>query len=171
MRLAMRQMRAAPQIVTRDQQPYVAIRQRVTMSELAGLAACFAELFAWLESRRMTPAGPPFFRYIIIDMNQELEVDVGVLVATAVDGDGRVVPRMLPAGRYATLFHVGPPSELANATSTLLDWGAGLGLTWDMSQRDGAECWGSRLEIYLTDPTREPDMSKWETHLAFRLAD
>jgi len=28
-----------------------------------------------------------------------------------------------------------------------------------------------RLEIYLTDPSVEPDMSKWETQLAFRLAD
>jgi len=36
--------------------------------------------------------------------------------------------------------------------------------------RDGGERWGSRLEIYLTDPDREPDMSKWATQLAFRLA-
>jgi len=28
-----------------------------------------------------------------------------------------------------------------------------------------------RLEIYLTDPAQEPDMSKWVTQLAFRLAD
>jgi hypothetical protein len=25
--------------------------------------------------------------------------------------------------------------------------------------------------FYKTDPTAEPDMSKWETELAFRLAD
>jgi hypothetical protein len=35
----------------------------------------------------------------------------------------------------------------------------------------GVERWGSRLEFYLTDPAEEPDMSKWETQLAFRLAD
>ena len=29
----------------------------------------------------------------------------------------------------------------------------------------------SRLEIYKTDPAEEPDMSKWETELAFKLAD
>jgi hypothetical protein len=28
-----------------------------------------------------------------------------------------------------------------------------------------------RLEIYLTDPGKQPDMDKWETQLAFRLAD
>jgi hypothetical protein len=31
--------------------------------------------------------------------------------------------------------------------------------------------WGSRLEIYLSDPREEPDMSKRVTQLAFRLAD
>ena len=31
--------------------------------------------------------------------------------------------------------------------------------------------WGARLEFYLTDPREEPDMSKWQTQLAFRLAD
>ena len=34
-----------------------------------------------------------------------------------------------------------------------------------------AERWGSRLEIYLTDPAQEPDLSKWVTQLAIRLAD
>jgi len=28
----------------------------------------------------------------------------------------------------------------------------------------------SRPEIYLTDPSQEPDMSAWQTQLAFRLA-
>ena len=28
-----------------------------------------------------------------------------------------------------------------------------------------------RLEFYLTDPAGQPDTSKWQTQLAFRLAD
>jgi hypothetical protein len=30
--------------------------------------------------------------------------------------------------------------------------------------------WGARLEIYESDPAQEPDMDKWVTDLAFRLA-
>ena len=30
---------------------------------------------------------------------------------------------------------------------------------------------GEAGEIYLTDPGEQPDLSKWETQLAFRLAD
>jgi hypothetical protein len=39
-----------------------------------------------------------------------------------------------------------------------------------MSQTPDEERWGSRLEIYETDPAEEPNMSKWTTQLAFRLA-
>lgn len=66
---------------------------------------------------------------------------------------------------------MGHPSELVGATRALLDWTAAQGLTWDMSPGEAGERWGSRLEIHLTDPSQEPDMSKWETQLAFRLAD
>jgi effector-binding domain-containing protein len=164
-------MSAAPEIVTRAAQPYAAVRARVPRAELDGLGARFGEVFAWLGARGLAPAGAPFFRYNVIDMARELEVDAGVPVAAAVDGDGNVVSGVLPAGRYATLTHVGHPSELYGITGTLLDWAAGQGLTWDMSPGEEGERWGARLETYLTDPSEEPDMSKWVTELAFRLAD
>lgn len=164
-------MSAAPQIVTRAEQPYMAIGERVTMAEIGGLGTRIGEVFAWLGAHRLVPAGAPFFRYNVIDMMRELEIDVGVPVAGAVDGDGRVVSGVVPAGRYATLTHVGSPGELVGATKTLLDWADAQGLRWDMSPGDNGERWGSRLEIYLTDPGQEPDISKWQTQLAFRLAD
>jgi effector-binding domain-containing protein len=164
-------MPTAPEIVTRAEQPYVAIRTRVTMSELDGLGARFAEVFAWLGARGVPPAGAPFFRYNVIDMARKLEVDAGVPVTAAMDGDDNLVSGLIPAGRYATLTHVGHPAGLMQATGALLDWAAGQDLSWDMSPSDSGERWGSRLEIYLTDPSQEPDMSKWATQLAFRLAD
>ena len=82
-------MSAAPEVVTRAEQPYAAIAARVTMAELGALGARFGEVFAWLA----------------------------------------------------------------------------------MSPGEDGERWGGRLEIYLTDPAQEPDMSKWVTQLAFRLAD
>lgn len=164
-------MSAAPEIVTRAEQPYVAVRARVTMSELPGLGARLGEVFGWLGARGLAPAGPPFFKYNVIDMARELAMEAGVPVAAAVDGDGQVVSGVLPAGRYAALTHVGHPGELIGATRALLDWAAGQGLTWDMSPAEGGDVWGCRLEIHLTDPSQEPDMSKWVTQLAFRLAD
>ena len=107
----------------------------------------------------------------VIDMARQLEIEAGVPVAAPIDGDGAVFSAVLPAGRYATLIHVGHPSGLVGATATLLEWASEQGLAFDMSERDGAEHWACRLEIYFTDSSQEPDMDKWETQLAFKLAD
>ena len=104
-------------------------------------------------------------------MARKLEVEAGVPVAQPLTGNGRVIAGALPAGRYVTLCHIGAPETLAGATASLLDWAAARGLTFDMSPSAEGERWAGRLEIYLTDPRDEPDMSKWETLLAVRLAD
>jgi hypothetical protein len=74
-------MSAAPEIVTRAEQPYVAIRARVTMTALGGVADRLPEVFGWLGVHGLAPAGPPFFKYNFVDMARELEVEAGVPVA------------------------------------------------------------------------------------------
>ena len=128
------------------------------------------EVFGWLGQRGSTPAGAPFWKYNLIDMERQLEVEVGVPVGGPMTGDDRVLAGVLPAGKYATLRHVGHPAGLLDATKALLDWAAQQGLSWDVTETAAGERWGGRLEIYETDPAQEPDMDKWETKLAFRLA-
>ena len=163
-------MSSAPEIETRAEQPYVAVRAKVTMGEIAAFARRFGEVFGWLDSHGLAPAGPPFFKYNVIDMARELEMEASVPVATATDGDDQIVAGVLPAGRYATLTHVGHPSELMAATKALLDWAAEQGLAWDVTPSEDGDRWACRLENYLTDPDQEPDMTKWVTQLAFKLA-
>jgi effector-binding domain-containing protein len=163
-------MPAQPRIVERPDQPYVAISGQVTMQTVATIADRLPEVFVWLAEHDLEPAGAPFFRYNLVDMRRQLEVEVGVPVAAAVEGDGEVHAGVLPAGRYATVTHVGHPDELADVTAALLDWAAQQGLRWDMSETAHGQRWGCRLEVYHTDPADEPDMRKWETELAFRLA-
>ena len=104
-------------------------------------------------------------------MERELEVEVGTPVAAALDGDSQVLAGVLPAGQYATARYRGHPDGLSGATATLLDWAEKQHLTWDMTPDPAGERWGARLEIYETNPAIEPDMTKWTTRLAFRLAD
>jgi hypothetical protein len=42
---------------------------------------------------------------------------------------------------------------------------------WDSWAAGNGEGFGARLESYLTDPQEEPDLAKWETEVAIRLAD
>lgn len=163
-------MTAEPRIVRRAEQPYIAIRALVTMQELAQvLPALHPETYRWLGSHGGQPAGPPFWKYNVIDMERQLEVEVGVPVATAMSGDDRVLAGVLPAGRYATLVHTGHPAGLADATGMLLGWAAQQRLTWDVEETSADDRWAARLEIYQEQPP--PDMDTWETQLAFKLAD
>jgi effector-binding domain-containing protein len=165
-------MAGEPEVVQRADQPYVAIRALVTMQTLGTvLPGLHPEVASWLRARDVATAGAPFWKYNVIDMERQLEVEVGFPVAVPVAGDDHVLAGVLPAGRYATVRHIGHPDTLVDATRALLDWAAAQGLTWDVTETDEGDRWGARLEIYETDPAQEPDMNNWETELAFRLAD
>ena len=40
-----------------------------------------------------------------------------------------------------------------------------------MAETPDGDRFGSRLELYLTDPVEEPDPANWRTEVAYRLAD
>jgi effector-binding domain-containing protein len=160
-----------PTIVQRDEQPYVGRREAVTMTEFARVADHLPAMYGSLAERDTPIAGPPFFRYRTIDMSAELVVEAGIPVAGPVAVDEPTFVDTLPAGRYATVRHVGHPDELMGVTAKLLDWAQDQGLEWDVTPTLEGEVWGCRLEILMTNPAEQPDMHKWETVLMFRLAD
>lgn len=165
-------MDVAPEITQRSAQPYAGISDWVTMEALGSVADRIPQIFGWLAAHGIAPAGPPFFRYHVADMERQLLVEVGVPVASPLaEDDGDVHGGTLPAGRYAVMTHTGAPETLLGATSDLLDWAKARRLAWDVSQTDAGETWGCRMESYLTDPAQQPDTSKWRTELAFKLAD
>jgi effector-binding domain-containing protein len=156
-----------PRIEERDARPYAAIKSLVTMQELGtGLPGLIPEVQGWLAQRGVATAGAPFFKYNVIDMERQLEVEVGWPTAASLDGDERVLVGELPAGRYAVTVHHGHPDGLIGAVAALLNWAEAQGLTWDATTVPEGERWGCRLEIYLTD---SPDMDTSDTELAFRL--
>jgi len=165
-------MDVAPEIMQRAAVPYAGISAWVTMEAVGSVADSIPEIFGWLGAHGIAPAGPPFFRYHVIDMERQLLVEAGIPVAAALAGDdGDIRAGTLPAGRFAVMMHTGAPETLMAATAELLDWAKARDLTWDVADTNQGEKWGCRLESYLTDPREQPDMSKWQTELAFKLAD
>ncbi len=160
-----------PSIVELPEQPYVAIKGFVTMDTFAAIADRFHEVFGWLDARGIAPSGPPFFKYDVIDMERQLEVDAGVPISAVVDGEGDIFAAVLPGGRYVTLTHVGHPDELIGVTGDLLAWADEHDLAWDVADSAAGQRWGCRLEVLRTNPAEEPDTAKWETELVFRLKD
>jgi hypothetical protein len=98
----MTSLESTPQIIERPAQPYVAVREAVTKSTLSRIADHIPELFGWLAQRGQTPSGAPFFRYLTVDMERELQVEAGVPVAAPVDSaegaGGAVTAQTLPGG-------------------------------------------------------------------------
>lgn len=160
-----------PKLDERPDQHYMGIRTEVPMRQLGTVIPQLnGEVFAWLGKQGVAPAGAPFIRYHVIDMADRMDVEMGVPVANAMAGDERVAPGILPAGRYASLVYTGVKNGMPG-NKALLDWGAEQGIVWDIYQSDKGDGFGARYESFLTDPADEPNMAKWETEVAIRLAD
>ncbi|EFH87772.1 GyrI-like domain-containing protein [Ktedonobacter racemifer] len=160
-----------PKLENRNEQRYVAIRTHTTMQELdTVIQQLRGEVFAWLGKRSVAPAGAPFLRNLVIDMEALLDIEVGIPVASVPSANDRVTAGVLPAGRYASLVYTGWGSGI-EANAALLDWGAKQGLEWDAWETEQGRAFGARLMSFLTDPNEEPDQAKWETEVVIRLAD
>ena len=154
----------------RGEQPYVGRRETITMTEFARVADHLPHMFSRLGEHGVPVAGAPFLRYRVIEMSAELVVEAGIPVDGPVGAVEPMFVDALPAGRYATVTHVGHPDELMAVTARLLDWARDHGHTFDMQPTPTGEVWNCRLEMLLTDPAEEPDMHKWATTLLFKLA-
>ncbi|MCX4818686.1 GyrI-like domain-containing protein [Streptomyces sp. NBC_01142] len=159
-----------PAVVERGEQLYAFVRGSVRMDAFGVIGDRLPELIGWLTGHGAELAGAPFFRFNTIDMEGESVVEAGVPVVSAPEPEGDIGVAVLPAGRYATVTHVGHPDQLFGVITELRHWAEREGLEWDMTEVGGVEHWACRIESYRTDPRVEPDPSKWEIELAFRLA-
>jgi effector-binding domain-containing protein len=159
-------MLSEPKFVDHPSQPYAAIRLTLEQSEVAEHAPpLIEEIIGWVASRG-EQTGPVFFNYTRME-GSRMAMEVGAPTATLLAGDGRVVADTLPAGRYVTVTHTGPYDQLRAAHELLHEWLAKQGLP-PQGMGPGRS---TLLEIYHTDPSEEPDPSKWVTEIAFRLGD
>ena len=164
-------MITTPKIDDRAERQYVGIRTQVPMSAFSKvIPQLHGEVFRWLEQQGVAPDGAPFMRFHVINMADEMDIELGVPTASALTGDERVRPGVLPSGRYAALVYTDVKNGI-EANGALLDWAAEHGSVWDRSASAHGDGFGARYESYLTDPADEPDMAKWETEVAIRLAD
>ena len=164
-------MLTLPRIVERDAVPYVALKRDVlphTLGEVGPTA--HDAVYTWLQQHGIPAAGPPFFRYIRIDMERGFVMEFGVPTERLVRVEDDLVAGLLPAGRYASTVYRGPYGDLLDVNAVLVGWAKERGLTWDMEQTASGDRFACRLEIYRTDEQLVPDPAQWETEVAIRLA-
>jgi effector-binding domain-containing protein len=171
-------MEHEPKIEQCAEQPYAGIPAEVESEAEFRQAVdrSFPELFGWLGSHGITPAGPPFIRYLELSgEGQPLRFELGVPTGEAPDADGPVRAGTLPAGRYLTYLHVGPythaeVADLNDARSLLSAWAEREGIGLESSPTPRGKAYAANVERYLTDASREADWSRWQTELACLIA-
>jgi effector-binding domain-containing protein len=160
-----------PKIEDRSEKPYVGTRTQATTDDLPMvIPQLLGEVLAWVGKQGVAPAGAPFIRFHVINMETTMDVEIGVPVASALAGDGRVSPGVLPAGQYATLVYAGVENGI-EANKVLIDWAREQGIEWDAWDTEAGHAFRARYETFLTDPNADPDQANWETEVAIRLAD
>ena len=161
-------MNSEPKINDRAERPYMGIRTVTPWQQLPTVIPRFiGEVFGFLGQQGIEPRGAPFIRYHVIDMDRELDIEVGVPIAQSASGNGRVQAGSLPAGRYASLIHTGPYDQLVQANAALLEWITRTGANIDQRPTPRGDAFGSRYESYLSEPDEKPE----RTEVAIRLAD
>lgn len=164
-------MMTPPKLEDRTEQSYLGIRTPAGMREMSKvIPKVLGELFAWLDTNGVAPAGPPILRFHVIDMAKKMDIELGVPVSGNVSGDDRVKPGVLPAGRYATTVYTGVKNAV-KANAALIDWAQKQGLQWDRWDEETGDAFRSRYETFLTGPEDNPDNKTWETEVAIKIAD
>jgi len=159
-----------PAVYERPDEHYLGIRAQTPFKGMFTVIDkhLFKELRAWMKQAQVEPAGLPFFRYYVINMEGEMDVEVGIPVATALAGNDRVCPGVLPGGRYASLVYVG---HGYTGNGALTRWAMENGHRFDQWDVPNGTAFRARYERYLTDPKIQPLKSKWEVEVAVRLLD
>ena len=100
----------------------VAIRETHAIDELpAFLKAAFPELAAFVGAKRAVITGPTFARYF--DVGEDgADVEVVIPVAAPVEGEGRIHPVNLPAGRAVQSLHAGPYEAIMPVYHAIEQW-------------------------------------------------
>lgn len=158
-----------PEITFREQRLSMGIR---TIAPFRGMFAVrdtlLKELRSWVHQQGIAEEGPYFLRYHVIDMNNQMDIEVGYVVSKHLAGDARVTAGVLPAGNYAHLTYT---RYGMRANKTLLHWAKEHGIRWDRWDDPAGDAFRCRYEAYLTDYRSEPRKSEWQVELAIKIAD
>jgi effector-binding domain-containing protein len=141
-----------------ERQPVLDIHRDVPVADIPQvMQQAIPAVFAYAGSH----GGVPKFVYArYYDVRPEqVSMDVGVIIATAIDGEGEVKADHLPAGDAACVLHVGPYEAMEPAYGAVESW----------MKANGREASGAPWEIYLSDPQSEPDPQKWRTEICWPL--
>ena len=135
-------------------QPAACIRTKTTIDKLGEvLGPMYGEIMGAVELAGVVPAGMPFARFHDRQGN-DVDLECGIPMSSAIETSGRVAANELPGGRVATVTHVGPYDQLRYTWDGIMGW----------VQSEGLRPNGVPWEVYVDDPTKV-DPTKLRTEI------
>ena len=135
------------------------VRETIREDDLAAaLGRIFQAVGQVVSQQGIEKDGSLFARYH--SFGETIDLEAGVPVKSAIQREGDVRPSDLPSGPAAIAVHAGPYETLSQTYEAIQGWLEATGRTAS----------GAPWEIYLTDPSMEPDPAKWLTEVIFPLA-
>lgn len=139
-----------PKIEIVKEQHYAGICTQVPMQALPDVIPQLVdEIFGWLGQHDIEASGSPIIRYHVIDMENLLDIEVGVLVSDAITGDDRVSAGVIPSGQYGALIYKDVTKGI-EGNKALIDWAKAENIEWDAWDTEQGHAFHSRIE-YLLD--------------------
>jgi effector-binding domain-containing protein len=143
----------AYQVVDNPTRPTAIVHAQIKSTQLPAFDShALRRVLAAMEAQGTTPGGEPFaYNHGVADGTVDIEAGFPILGMFQPSGD--VVPGELPGGRTVTGVHLGPYETLSRTYAEMSAW----------ATANGMKPTGSMWEVYLTDPEREPDPTRWRS--------
>jgi len=152
------------EVVELQPQIAAAVHGEVKLEQMpAFFGKAFHQVMAAVEGSDVSITGPPFGYYPTMPTDV-IVVEAGFPTSGPIDPQGDVRTIELPGGTAVVTTHVGPYETMEQTYTELHAWIAAHGY------KGAAGMW----EEYLSDPSAEPDQSKWRTGIVWpveRIAD
>ena len=140
---------------------YAGILDSVTMFEMPELSDKFAKMYgeisAYLGAKQIEMAGAPLSHWSQWDTAGTSVFDAGIPIVDDIKGNDHVVQMSIPAGKAVKYIHKGRYDDMLEPYTSINVYFAMGGLKQT----------GGPWEVYVTDPTTEPDTSEWITEIWF----
>jgi effector-binding domain-containing protein len=135
------------------------VREEIPENDLAeAMGRMFQTVMTALREQGVEPTSPPFARYHAF--GEVVDLEAGVIVKSPIAPAGAVKPGDLPAGPAAIAVHTGSYETLGATYAAMRRW---------LEANPAQEANGGPWELYITDPSDEPDPAKWMTEVIFPL--
>jgi len=148
------------EIKENERRPVIGMRRKINVAEVGDfIREAFSAVGPFFESNGMEMTGPPVSIYYAVN-GSEMDVAAGAPVTQVTAITDEISEFELAGGKAATAIYTGPYEGIGAA------WGEFMSEISGRGETAVEPCW----EEYITDPTTEPDSSKWQTLLVQPLA-